>query len=69
MALDALDPLQKPPYYLAPKAFRPEVLVDEKRILLIDPDGFYLGFAGPWGAGGELGRLVMANRTPSSRGF
>lgn len=66
----ALDSLQVPPYYLAPKADRAEVIVDEHRVILMDPtDLTMVGFDGSWGAAGRLGRLAYAVRTPSSRGF
>ena len=65
-----LDSRQEPPYYLAPKAFRPEILVDEHRNFVCDPTGTtFIGFDGPIGAMGELGRLAYTTRTPASRGF
>lgn len=64
----ALDSLQKPPSYLAPKADRPELLVDEYRLLLMDPaTNTLVGRDGGRGMSGRLGRLMYAERTPSSR--
>jgi len=65
----ALDSLSAPPDYLAPKANRPELIVDEYRVMIMDPtDGTLLGHDGPRGAAGHLGRLVYAQRTRSNRG-
>ena len=66
----ALDSLQSPPVYLGPKADRPEVVVDQQRVLLMDPtDGSVVGVPGGQGAAGRLGRLVYGERSPSNRGF
>lgn len=66
----ALDSLQAPPYYLAPKAKRPEVLVDQDRVMLMDPtDLTLIGTDGPVGSAGRLGRLAYAVRSPSNRGY
>lgn len=61
------DQFPDPPTYLAPKAKRPEVLVDQYRVMLIDPtDGSMVGFNTEIS---RLGRLQYATRTPSNRGF
>lgn len=65
-----LDSLTRPPQYLAPKAQRPEVLVDQYRDMLMDPtDNSIVGMPGPMGAQGNLGRLTYAQRTPANRGY
>lgn len=65
-----LDSLPPPPVFLAPKADRPELLVDQHRVLIMDPtDQSLVGMDGARGAAGALGRLSYAERTPSSRGF
>jgi len=56
-----------PPYYQAPTADRPDLLVDQYRTLIADPDGNWIGQPGDLGGAGKLGRLVYAERTPSSR--
>lgn len=65
-----LDSSVQPPQYLAPKAQRPEVLVDERRDMLMDPvDNSIVGMPGPMGAQGNLGRLQYATRSPSNRSY
>lgn len=65
-----LDSLRQAPQYLAPKAQRPEVLVDQYRDMLMDPtDNSIVGMPGPMGAQGNLGRLQYAARSPSNRSY
>ena len=63
-----LDSLIKPPQYIGPKPNRPDLLVDDHRVLLMDPtDNSYVGFDGPRGGSGVVGRLAYAERTPNAR--
>lgn len=58
------------PITLWPRSSWPEALVDEYRIMLMDPtDGSIVGRDGPIGAAGYLGRLEYASRTRSNRGY
>lgn len=58
-----------PPTFIGPKGHRPEVLVDQYRVLLVDNEGNEIGQPGNYGAGGRIGRLVYASRTLSNRGY
>lgn len=63
------NPRFVPPTYLT-QSRRPEVLVDQYRVMLMDPtDQSIVGIDGLWGSAGHLGRLAYANRTSSNRGF
>ena len=61
VVMDALTP--DPPFYLAPKPLRPELLVDDRAVFLADPDGNLIGIDGDWGRGGVLARLLYAGRS------
>lgn len=63
------DPPQLiPQFYYGPKPNRPELLVDQYRVFLMDPvTQTFVGIDAPRGPAGHLGRLVYAQRTLSNR--
>jgi hypothetical protein len=61
-------PQPDPPVYVGPKPTRPELLVDNHNVFLIDPQGNYLGFDGNWGWGGPLAPVANAKRA-ATRGL
>lgn len=57
-----------PPNQLWPSRSRPELVVDQYRVMLADPDGNLIGFDTNWGRGNPLSRIVYAGRN-SARDF
>jgi len=51
------------PKYIAPKPLRPELIADDQRVMLADPDGNIIGFDTNWGRGGPLARVLYAQRS------
>lgn len=52
-----------PPQTLWPTRSRPELIVDQYRVMLADPDGNIVGAgAADWGRGNPLSRIVYAQR-------
>lgn len=58
----------QPATTLWPARSRPEILVDQYRVMLADPDGNLIGFDTNWGRGNPLSRVVYAQRN-STRDF
>lgn len=52
-----------PPVYVGPTGQRPELIVDQHNVFLVDNDGNYLGFDENWGRGGPLARGLYAGRS------
>ena len=78
MPLDSGNPPWVPPFpwspsgprrpapatYLAPKPNRPELIVDQWRVLLADKDNNIIGLGdGLWGQGTPLARNIRAKRS------
>ena len=57
-----------PPVTLWPTRSRPELITDQYRVMLADPDGNLIGFGTEWGRGNPLSRVVYAGRN-SARDF
>lgn len=57
-----------PPTTLWPRSTRPEIIVDQYRVMLADPDGNLVGGGTEWGRGNPLSRIVYAQRN-SARDF
>lgn len=57
-----LGPPPDPATQVWPGRTRPELIVDNQRVMLADNAGFLVGFDTNWGRGGALARTVYANR-------
>lgn len=57
-----------PATQLWPSRARPEIIVDQYRVMLADPDGNLIGQGTEWGRGNPLSRVVYAQRN-SARDF
>lgn len=51
-----------PPTTLWPGRSRPELITDQYRTMLADPDGNIIGFDTNWGRNAPLARIVYAGR-------
>jgi hypothetical protein len=51
------------PHFIAPRGTRPETIVDNHNVFLIDPDGNFIGVDSNWGRGGPLARVLYAGRS------
>ena len=55
-----IDINNRPPHFLGPRANRPQILVDDRGVYLIDPAGNFIGLDGNRGRGGKLIRASRA---------
>jgi hypothetical protein len=56
-------PDTNPPTLIWPSRARPEVIVDEQGIFLVDPAYAMIGFDTNWGRDGPLSRIMYAGRS------
>jgi hypothetical protein len=52
-----------PPVYVGPLPQRPDLIVDQHNVFLVDNDGNFIGVDTNWGRGGPLARLLYAGRS------